>query len=450
MTFDDLGLSPALLRAVTAAGYTTPTPIQEQAIPHVLAGRDVLGCAQTGTGKTATFALPILHRLTHEGNPARGNGRRIRALVLSPTRELASQICESFQTYGRHTALRYQVIFGGVGQNPQVRALRHGVDVVIATPGRLLDLMNQGFVDLRSVETFVLDEADRMLDMGFLPDLRRIIAKLPEQRQTVFFSATMPGPIEELSRAILRNPTQVRVAPVKSTSELIEQSVCFVAKKQKPDLLTDLLRKSPVTRALVFTRTKRGADRVALHLNKAGISADAIHGNKSQTARQRSLARFKSKRPPVLVATDLAARGIDVDSVSHVFNFDLPNEAETYVHRIGRTGRAGATGVAVAFCDYDERPYLKAIERLMRRALRVDSEHSSTTPPAATSLTSETDPKSPVRNNGRTGQGRPPRARYKPRFGKGNQGGNSGRPGSGKGAGGPRGQRRQHASAPAQ
>jgi len=439
MTFDALGLSPALLRAVTAAGYTTPTPIQELAIPHVLAGRDVLGCAQTGTGKTATFALPLLHRLTEGGNPPRGSGRRIRVLVLSPTRELASQICESFQTYGRHTALRYQVIFGGVGQNPQVRALRHGVDVVIATPGRLLDLMNQGFVDLRSVETLVLDEADRMLDMGFLPDLRRIIAKLPEKRQTVFFSATMPGPIEELARAILRDPTHVRVAPAKETSDLIEQSVCFVAKKEKPNLLTDLLRKQQITRALVFTRTKRGADRVALHLNRSGISADAIHGNKSQAARQRSLARFKSNRPPVLVATDLAARGIDVDSVSHVFNFDLPNEAETYVHRIGRTGRAGAAGIAVAFCDYDERPFLKAIERLMRRTIRVDAENSSTTPPPATPLSGGPDQKSSDRNRGGSGQNRPPRARYKPRFDKGN----SGRPSSGKSSRGPRGRRRR-------
>jgi ATP-dependent RNA helicase RhlE len=377
MTFDELNLAPQLLRAVAAAGYETPTPIQEQAIPHVLAGRDVLGCAQTGTGKTAAFALPLLHRLTHAGNPSRGSGRRIRVLVLSPTRELALQICESFQTYGRHTALRYSVIFGGVGQNPQVRALRHGVDVVVATPGRLLDLMNQGFVDLRGVETLVLDEADRMLDMGFLPDLRRIIAKLPVERQTVFFSATMPGPIDELASAILRNPARIRVVPQKATTELIEQSVCFVPKQQKPQLLTEMLRKLPVTRGLVFTRTKHGADRVVRQLNQSGIRAEAIHGNKSQAARQRSLANFKSNRPPILVATDLAARGIDVDSISHVFNYDLPHEAETYVHRIGRTGRAGAAGIAVSFCDHEERKHLKAIERLLRKPIDVDGEHTA-------------------------------------------------------------------------
>ena len=377
MTFEELGLAPAQLRAVSAAGYTTPTPVQEQAIPHVLAGHDVLACAQTGTGKTAAFALPILHRLTHAGNPARGAGRRIRVLVLSPTRELASQIRDSFQTYGGQSALRSCVIYGGVGQRPQVQALRHGVDIVVATPGRLLDLMNQGHVDLGSVEIFVLDEADRMLDMGFLPDLRRVIAKLPTKRQTVFFSATMPGPIDQLASAILRDPKRVHVAPVKATTELIEQTVCFVAKKVKPQLLTTMLRKQHVTRALVFTRTKHGADRVVRHLIQSGIRSEAIHGNKSQAARQRSLANFKSNRPPVLVATDLAARGIDVESISHVFNFDLPNEPETYVHRIGRTGRAGANGVAVAFCDHDERVHLRAIERLIRRSLIVDKENSS-------------------------------------------------------------------------
>jgi ATP-dependent RNA helicase RhlE len=399
MTFEELGLAPQLLRAVAASGYETPTPIQAQAIPHVLSGRDVLGCAQTGTGKTAAFALPLLHRLTNSGNPARGSGRRIRVLVLSPTRELALQICESFQGYGQHTALRYSVIFGGVGQNPQVRALRHGVDVVVATPGRLLDLMNQGFVDLRSVETFVLDEADRMLDMGFLPDLRRIIAKLPVERQTVFFSATMPGPIDQLASDILRDPIRVRVAPAKATTELIEQSVCFVPKKQKPQLLTDMLRNLPVTRALVFTRTKHGADRVAKQLNQSGINAEAIHGNKSQAARQRSLANFKSKRPPVLVATDLAARGIDVDNVSHVFNFDIPNEAETYVHRIGRTGRAGAAGIAVSFCDYDERKHLFAIERLIRRPITVDAAHGAQNLPAPPADARPADQKSGHRPN---------------------------------------------------
>ena len=360
---------------ITTAGYSTPTPIQSQAIPHVLAGRDLLGCAQTGTGKTAAFALPILHRLLHAGTPARGPNRRIRVLVLSPTRELASQIYESFQTYGRHAGMRHAVIYGGVGQRPQVQALQRGVDVVVATPGRLLDLINQGHVDLGSVEIFVLDEADRMLDMGFLPDLRRVIARLPSKRQTLLFSATMPEPIVQLTNSILRDPVRVRLAPAKATTELIEQSVCFVRKQQKPRLLMHMLQKRPVTRALVFTRTKHGADRVARQLNQSGIQAQAIHGNKSQSARQRSLANFKSNRPPVLVATDLAARGIDVDNVSHVFNYDLPQEAETYIHRIGRTGRAGSMGIAVSFCDFEERTYLKAIECLIRQSLAVDQDH---------------------------------------------------------------------------
>jgi ATP-dependent RNA helicase RhlE len=317
---------------------------------------------------------------------------------------LASQICDSFQTYGRETSLRYTVIFGGVGQHPQVKALRHGVDVVVATPGRLLDLMNQGHVNLSGVEIFVLDEADRMLDMGFLPDLRRVIAKLPAVRQTVFFSATMPAPIEQLADSILRDPVRIRVAAVKETTDLIEQSVCFVEKKQKPQLLTTMLRDEKVTRAVVFTRTKHGADRVTRHLNHAGVRAEAIHGNKSQSARQQSLAKFKSNRPPVLVATDLAARGIDVDGVSHVFNYELPNDPETYVHRIGRTGRAGATGIAVAFCDREERSYLRSIERLLRRPLVVDKENSLEAPPQ---------PERPKQSGGRpherSGQSRPGR-----------------------------------------
>jgi ATP-dependent RNA helicase RhlE len=382
MSFHAFGLSEPILRAVAAEGYTTPTPIQSQAIPHVLAGRDLLGCAQTGTGKTAAFALPILHRLTDRGNSPRpkGAGRRIRVLVLTPTRELAAQIAESFRAYGQNTTLRQTVVFGGVGQDPQVRALRHGVDILVATPGRLLDLINQGHVDFRGVETFVLDEADRMLDMGFLPDVRRIIARLPQERQTLFFSATMPAPIEQLAGAILRDPVRVRIAPVQATTELIEQSVCFVPKHHKPQLLAKLLAKKSVTRAIVFTRTKRGADRVARHLNQSGIRAEAMHGNKSQSARQRTFASFKSKCPPILVATDLAARGIDVDGISHVFNFDLPHEPETYLHRIGRTGRAGATGRAISFCDQEERPLLKDIERLIRRTLDVDKDHPAPAP----------------------------------------------------------------------
>ncbi|NUQ66223.1 MAG: DEAD/DEAH box helicase, partial [Pirellulales bacterium] len=369
MNFSELGLSEPILRAVAAEGYAAPTPIQSEAIPHVLAGRDLLACAQTGTGKTAAFALPILHRLGDASQPQRHGRRRIRVLVLSPTRELASQIHESFRVYGQHTGLRSTVVFGGVGQQPQVRALQHGVDIVIATPGRLLDLMNQGFVDLSSVETFVLDEADRMLDMGFIPDVRRVVLRLPSRRQTLLFSATMPEAIGQLAATILRNPTRIRIAPVKATTELIDQSVVFVSRQNKPRCLADFLTTRAFSRALVFTRTKRGADRVARQLKQAGIRADAMHGNKSQSARQRSLADFKSNRTAVLVATDIAARGIDVEGISHVLNYDLPEEPETYVHRIGRTGRAGASGFAISFCDGEERKHLKAIERLIRRTL---------------------------------------------------------------------------------
>jgi ATP-dependent RNA helicase RhlE len=371
MSFEELGLSEALLRAVRNEGYTDPTPIQAQAIPHVIAGRDLLGCAQTGTGKTAAFALPVLHRLTQRGNPPRGSGRKIRVLVLSPTRELAAQIADSFGLYGRHTPLRRTCVFGGVGQGPQVRALKHGVDILIATPGRLNDLMEQGFIDLSSVEIFVLDEADRMLDIGFLPDIRRVIAKLPKQRQTLFFSATMAGEVARLASDILVDPAEVRIAPVQATTELIEQSVYHVNKADKGALLAGLIKEAASQRAIVFTRTKHGADKVTRFLNQQGIAADAIHGNKSQNARQRALLDFKRSRTKVLVATDLAARGIDVDNVSHVFNFDLPQEAETYVHRIGRTGRAGATGLAVSFCDIEERGMLQAVERLTRKPLNV-------------------------------------------------------------------------------
>lgn len=371
LNFSELGLSETLLRTVAAEGYSEPTPIQAQAIPHVIAGSDLLGCAQTGTGKTAAFALPILHRLMSAGAPPR-HGRKIRVLVLSPTRELAAQIGDSVRTYGGSMPLRHAVIFGGVGQFPQTRALQQGVDVLIATPGRLCDLMQQGYVDLRGVETFVLDEADRMLDMGFLPDVKRVIAALPKQRQTLFFSATMPAPIEELANAILREPVRIRIAPSKPTVELIEQSVLNVPTTHKARVLAKMLCTPEVTRALVFTRTKHGADRVVRHLAKSGIKSEAIHGNKSQTVRIRTLANFKSSRTRVLIATDIAARGIDVDDVSHVFNYDLPHEPETYVHRIGRTGRAGAAGKAVSFCDSTERQLLKAIERLIRRAIPME------------------------------------------------------------------------------
>lgn len=394
MTFERLGLAAPLLRAVSSQGYTSPTPIQSQAIPHVLAGSDVLGCAQTGTGKTAAFALPILHRLTQAGPPQRERGRRIRVLVLSPTRELAAQIADSFRVYGRDTGLRHTVVFGGVSQRPQVNDLQRGVDILVATPGRLVDLMNQGFVDLSAVEVFVLDEADRMLDMGFLPDLRRVQARLPRQRQTLFFSATMPEAIRDLADSLLRNPARIHIAPVQATTALIAESVCFVPKQQKPQLLADLLATGAVARALVFTRTKHGADRVAKQLNKVGIRAEAMHGNKSQASRQRTLAGFKSKRPPVLVATDVAARGIDVEGVSHVFNYDLPHEPEMYVHRIGRTGRAGASGIAVSFCDHEERKLLQAIERLIRRKLIVERTAAGEEAATATATQRQVSPRS--------------------------------------------------------
>jgi ATP-dependent RNA helicase RhlE len=372
--FSELGLAEPVVRAVAGEGYTHPTPIQAQAIPLVMQGKDLFGCAQTGTGKTAAFALPILHHLW-ANRPAPGAGRRIRALVLAPTRELAAQIEESFAAYGRNTPVRTGVIYGGVNQNPQVRTLKNGIDVLVATPGRLLDLMNQGFVDLRHVEIFVLDEADRMLDLGFFPDIRKVVARLPARRQTLLFSATMPAEIRELAHSILRHPVSVNVAPVATTADRIEQAVYHVARRNKPTLLKHLLRNPGISRALVFTRTKRGADRVVRELHKAGVMSAAIHGDKSQGARERALENFRSGRLHVLVATDIAARGIDVDAISHVFNYDVPNVAETYVHRIGRTARAGASGIAVSFCDHEEMADLRAIERLIRRAIEVCNDH---------------------------------------------------------------------------
>jgi ATP-dependent RNA helicase RhlE len=368
MNFEELGLSEPILRAIFTSGYTDPTPIQLEAIPHVMQGRDVLGCAQTGTGKTAAFALPILHRLTDKP-PVKGGGRNIRVLVLSPTRELASQIATNFRNYGKHTTLRQTTVFGGVSQHMQVRDLERGVDILVATPGRLLDLKEQGFIDLRHVETLIIDEADRMFDMGFMPDLRRIIGFLPKERQTLLFSATMVPEVEQLANAVLNSPVQIRIAPVKKTDALIEQSVCPVPNNGKIHLLKHILGREEVTQAIVFTRTKHGADKVVRRLEESGFRAAAIHGNKSQNARERALAAFKSRRISILVATDVAARGIDIDGISHVFNFDLPEDPQTYVHRIGRTGRAGATGVAIAFCDNEERRMLRDIERLVRRAL---------------------------------------------------------------------------------
>ena len=371
--FTDLGLTEPLLRAVTAEGYRAPTPIQAGAIPHLLQGRDVLGLAQTGTGKTAAFALPILQRLTESGR--RTPAGSARALILTPTRELAVQIEDGFATYGKHLPLRHAVIHGGVGFTPQYAALARGLDVLVATPGRLLDLMEQGRARLDAVEIFVLDEADRMLDMGFIRDVRRIIARLPRRRQTALFSATMPDAVVELVNGLLTAYERVEVTPPATTVERVDQRVLFVDKADKRSLLSELFRDEAVQRALVFARTKHGANRVAEHLQKAGVRAEAIHGNKSQPARQRALDAFRAGRLRALVATDIAARGIDVDDVSHVINFDLPNEPEGYVHRIGRTARAGRDGVALSFCDSDEVAYLKAIERTIRRPVPVEEAH---------------------------------------------------------------------------
>ena len=364
MQFEELQLIEPLLRAVRAEGYTQPSPIQEQAIPHVLANRDLLGCAQTGTGKTAAFALPILQRLV--ATKPTGSLRHIRVLVLSPTRELASQIGESFEVYGKFTPIRQITIFGGVNQNPQIDKLRRGTDILIATPGRLLDLMGQGHIKMDRLEVLVLDEADRMLDMGFINDVRKIISVLPTKRQTLLFSATMPPDIQSLANSILHDPVRVAVTPVASTVETIQQSIFFVEKPDKPLLLEHLLRDKSIRRVLIFTRTKHGANKVVSQLARTSIFAEAIHGNKSQSARERALLNFKAGTTRVLVATDIAARGIDVDDITHVINYDLPNEPESYVHRIGRTGRAGASGIAYSFCDADEREYLIDIERLIQ------------------------------------------------------------------------------------
>ncbi|MGF1591904.1 MAG: DEAD/DEAH box helicase [Kiloniellaceae bacterium] len=370
--FGDLGLAEPLLRALTAANYTTPTPIQAQAIPALLQGRDMLGLAQTGTGKTAAFALPILQQLAEvKTNPA---PKSVRALILAPTRELAVQIGDSFKTYGRNLRLRHAVILGGVSQGPQVRALSRGVDILIATPGRLMDLLNQRHIRLDQVSHLVLDEADRMLDMGFIRDVRKIVAALPARRHSLLFSATMPAEVAKLAAEMLHNPVRVEVTPQKIAVERIEQSVYHVSTADKRVLLENLLRDPAFGRVIIFTRTKHRANRVAEQLDKAGISADAIHGNKSQNARQRALDAFRSGRARVLVATDIAARGIDVPGITHVINYELPNEPESYVHRIGRTARAGAGGAAISFCDAEERAYLRDIERLTRQRLEVIGE----------------------------------------------------------------------------
>lgn len=369
MTFEQLELIEPIQKALTKEGYTIPTPIQAEAIPYVLDGYDLLGCAQTGTGKTAAFSIPIIQNLYNERQ--HGKVRGIKALILTPTRELAIQIGESFTAYGKYTGVRHIVIFGGVGQKPQTDALERGVDVLIATPGRLLDLINQGFISLKYLDYFVLDEADRMLDMGFIHDIKRILPLLPKKRQSLFFSATMPPEIERLAGTILHEPQKVEVTPASSTVDKIDQSVYFVEKAEKVSLLTHLLKDSSLESVLVFTRTKHGADKVARVLAKANIGAEAIHGNKSQTARQRALTNFKDHTTRVLIATDIAARGIDVDHLSHVINYELPNVPETYVHRIGRTGRAGRSGVAYSFCDAEEVPYLKDIQKLIGKQIPV-------------------------------------------------------------------------------
>jgi len=395
--FAGLGLAPSFVRAVAAEGYATPTPIQAQAIPRVLEGRDLLACAQTGTGKTAAFLLPVLQRLA-----ARPSSGRVRALVVTPTRELASQIAERAAAYGAGSRLRHTVVFGGVGQKPQEIALRRGVDLLIATPGRLLDLMQQGIMRLDAVEILVLDEADRMLDMGFVHDVRRIVAAVPQARQTLLFSATMPGEILSLAGGILRDAVRVSVSPAVTTAERVAQSLYHVAHEEKQRLLERVLKGPGVERAIVFTRTKHGANRVSERLSRAGIESAAIHGNKSQSARERALDGFRRGLLPVLIATDIAARGIDVDGVTHVINFDLPNVAESYVHRIGRTGRAGASGTAISFCEPGERGMLAAIERFIRGRIPVVNAPAPAVAaaPASEGTASESRPRQPRRWRG--------------------------------------------------
>lgn len=373
MTFQSLQITAPILRALTEEGYTTPTPIQSKAIPHILQGKDLLGCAQTGTGKTAAFSIPILQLI---GAQKKAEGKKpIKCLIVTPTRELAIQIGESLKTYGKYTGLTSTVVFGGVNQSRQVNSLQHGVDILVATPGRLLDLMNQHYISLKNIELFVLDEADRMLDMGFIHDVKKLLVALPKKRQSLFFSATMPPEIIKLANTILVNPTKVDVLPAASTADIIKQFIYFVDKVNKNNLLIEVLKDDRIKTCLVFTRTKHTANKIAKILVDNGIKADAIHGNKSQNARQAALANFKSQTIRVLVATDIAARGIDVDNLEYVINYEVPNIAETYVHRIGRTGRAGAKGTALSFCDAEEKAYLKDIEKLISKKIQEISKH---------------------------------------------------------------------------
>ncbi|MFN5784704.1 MAG: DEAD/DEAH box helicase [Flavobacteriia bacterium] len=403
MHFNELNIIQPILKAIEEEGYTTPTPIQQQAIPHVLDGKDLMGCAQTGTGKTAAFSIPILQLLDQRSDAA--GKRKIRTLILTPTRELAIQIADSLKAYGRHLKLRSTVIFGGVNQNPQVNALQNGVDILVATPGRLLDLMMQGFISLRDVEIFVLDEADRMLDMGFIHDVNKIVRALPDQRQNLFFSATMAPEIMKLAATILEDPIRVEVTPVSSTAEIIKQSLYFVDKGNKNALLLDVLNEQPAESVLVFTRTKHGADKVVKFLSKHGVKSDAIHGNKSQNNRQRALNNFKDRSIRVLVATDIAARGIDVEEMELVINFELPNISETYVHRIGRTGRAGNKGTAISFCEFEEKAYLKDIEKLIHQSIPVIEDHKY--PMEIFEITKKEKPQRPPRRDRPEGKQKP-------------------------------------------
>ncbi len=374
MQFKELSVMPAILKALENENYSVPTPIQEEAIPAILSGKDLLGCAQTGTGKTAAFAIPTLQLLSEEKVPLTGQ-RNIRALIITPTRELALQIYESFCTYGKYTKLKSCVIFGGVSQKPQEESLQKGVDILVATPGRLNDLINQKLINLKHIKIFILDEADRMLDMGFINDVKKVIAKTPSKKQTLLFSATMPPSIEKMSKTILNSPVKIEITPESTTVDSIDQYLYYVDRENKKDLLLHILKDKSIQSVLVFTRTKHGADRIIRQLAKSKVTAQAIHGDKSQNARQNALNNFKNKTLRVLVATDIAARGIDIDELSHVINYDLPNVPETYVHRIGRTGRAGLGGIAISFCDFDEKPLLADIEKLIRKQIKEIEDH---------------------------------------------------------------------------
>ena len=418
MTFKDLGIIEPILKALEAEGYAHPTPIQAQSIPILLQRKDLLGCAQTGTGKTAAFAIPILQHLFLDRNSNKGR-RKIKALIVTPTRELAIQIGEGFSTYGKFTGIRNTVIYGGVKQGPQTDHLRRGVDVLVATPGRLLDLIDQGYISLADVQYSVLDEADHMLDMGFIHDIRKVIDKLPNERQSLFFSATMPPAIMNLSRKILGNPEKVTIQPEQATAEKVEQAVFFVSKKGKIKLLIHLLKKKPVSSALIFSRTKHGADKIVKMLRREDIQAEAIHGNKSQGARQRALGNFKSGRSSILVATDIAARGIDVEEISHVINYDLPNISETYIHRIGRTGRAQASGIAWSFCNEEEKAYLRDIQKLINQNIPVISDHPYVDYEKDDAVKAPTRPRKPYQQsrsgNAGGGAGNKKRRQYYPR-----------------------------------